>query len=41
MNIQLRDGLLFTSIQLTFQGITKTIENVVIDLKSLTISVNE
>ena len=31
MGIQFRDGLLFTSIQLSFMGVSKIIKNVVID----------
>ena len=31
MDIQFRDGLLFTSIVVTFRGASKTIENIVID----------
>lgn len=31
MDIQFRDGLLFTSIQISFGGVSKLIENVVID----------
>lgn len=31
MNIKFQDGLLFTSIQISFRGSTKVIENIVID----------
>jgi len=31
MKIEYRDGLLFTSIEITYKGRTKTIENIVID----------
>lgn len=31
MNIQLKDGLLFTSIEISYKGISKVIENIVID----------
>ncbi|HVJ48950.1 retropepsin-like aspartic protease [Desulfitobacterium sp.] len=31
MKIEFQDGLLFTSIQISFRGITKVIDNVVID----------
>jgi predicted aspartyl protease len=31
MNIEFRDGLIFTSIQLSFKGVSKVIDNVVID----------
>jgi hypothetical protein len=31
MNIQMRNGLLFTSIKLTYKGLSKVIENIVID----------
>jgi len=31
MDIQLRDGLLFTSMKLCFKGVTKSIDNIVID----------
>ena len=31
MNIEFRDGLLFTSIQITYNGVSKVIDNMVID----------
>jgi predicted aspartyl protease len=31
MDIQFRDGLLFTSMRLSFRGVTKVIENMVLD----------
>jgi hypothetical protein len=31
MDIQFRDGLLFTSMQLSFKGVSKVIENIVLD----------
>ena len=31
MNMKFQDGLLFTSIQISFRGRTKVIENIVID----------
>ena len=31
MNIEFRDGLLFTSIQITYNGVIKVIDNMVID----------
>ena len=31
MNIEFRDGLLFTSVTVTFKGTSKVIENIVID----------
>ncbi len=31
MDIQLRDGLLFTSIKVVYKGVTKCIDNIVID----------
>jgi len=31
MNFEYRDGLLYTSINITFEGCSKTIENIVID----------
>lgn len=31
MDIQLRDGLLFTSIKVTYKGVAKSIDNIVID----------
>lgn len=34
MNMEFKDGLLFTSIQISFRGSTKVIENIVIDTGS-------
>lgn len=31
MNIQLKDGLLFTSIEISYNGISKVVDNVVVD----------
>ena len=31
MNVEFRDGLLFTSIQITYNGVSKVIDNMVID----------